>query len=123
MNKNESLEDTKKIMQSQTQKNDSDEPAEFVVTEELYQQTIDELCRIITESDTQLLKEFADCLFTKAELHDIVNRWLLVKELDKGTTQRAIAKKFRMSLCKITRGSKLLNDPQSGFRKVLDKLK
>ncbi|MCR4736045.1 MAG: trp operon repressor [Treponema sp.] len=97
--------------------------SEFVVSEELYQQTIDELCRIMTENDADLIKEFADCLFTKAELKDIVNRWLLVKELDKGTTQRAIAKKFRMSLCKITRGSKLLNDPESGFRKVLNKLK
>ena len=120
MNKNEQLDDTKKntsVSQSETS-----ESSEFVVSEELYQQTIDELCNIITQSDTQLLKEFADCLFTKAELHDIVNRWLLVKELDKGTTQRAIAKKFRMSLCKITRGSKLLNDPESGFRKVLNKL-
>ncbi|MCR4954364.1 MAG: trp operon repressor [Treponema sp.] len=122
MNKNKQLDDTK-LSQTEATHTDSSEVQEFVVTEELYQQTIDELCKIITESDTQLLKEFIDCLFTKAELHDIVNRWLLVKELDKGTTQRAIAKKFRMSLCKITRGSKLLNDPQSGFRKVLDKLK
>lgn len=99
------------------------EVPEFVVSEELYNQTIDELCKIMTENDVELVKEFAICLFTKAELKDIVNRWLLVKELEKGTTQRAIAKKFKMSLCKITRGSKLLNDPESGFRKVLNKLK
>ena len=117
MNKNSQIDNVEKIAPTEAA-----EAPEFVVTEELYEQTIDELCRIMTENDTQLVKEFADCLFTKAELHDIVKRWLLVKELDKGTTQRAIAKKFKMSLCKITRGSKLLNDPQSGFRKILNKL-
>jgi TrpR family trp operon transcriptional repressor len=47
----------------------------------------------------------------------------LVKEIDKGSTQREIAKKFRMSLCKITRGSKELSKSDSAFRKMLELLK
>lgn len=87
---------------------------------EIFEQTKDELCRIITSNDEQLVKDFCECLFTPAEIKDIVNRWLLVKEIDKGTTQRDIAKNFGMSLCKITRGSKELNKKDSAFRRVLD---
>ena len=63
------------------------------------------------------------CLFTPAECADFADRWILVKEIDKGTTQREIAKQFNMSLCKITRGSKELNKKDSAFRTVLDKYK
>jgi TrpR family trp operon transcriptional repressor len=91
--------------------------------EKLEEKAIKELCKIFTTSDEKLVNNFIKCLFTPAELKDIANRWLLVKEIDKGTTQREIAKMFGMSLCKITRGSKELNKPDSAFRKVLDKIK
>ena len=78
--------------------------------EKITQDTIKELCKIIATADENLVYDFIGCLFTPAEL----------KEIDKGTTQREIAKKFRMSLCKITRGSKELNKPDSAFRKILD---
>lgn len=74
-------------------------------------------------NDEAFLNEFFACLFTKPELKDIANRWLLVKEIDAGTTQREIAKKFGMSLCKITRGSRELSKPDSAFRKMLEMLK
>ena len=92
----------------------------FEVSEQLYNDTLKELCSIFTKEDENLVYDFLVCLFTPAERRDIVNRWLLVKEIDKGTTQRDIAKKFGMSLCKITRGSKELHKPDSAFRKVLD---
>ena len=50
----------------------------------------------------------------------MASRWLLVKEIDKGTTQREIAKAFSMSLCKITRGSRELQKSDSAFRKMLE---
>lgn len=78
---------------------------------------------IASVSDKDLLTDFFDCLFTPSELYDIGKRWLLVKEIDKGTTQREIAKEFKMSLCKITRGSKELKKEDSAFRKMLDKVK
>lgn len=94
------------------------------VDENLRDQGLHELYGIIAEmKDAQLLEELFGCLFTPSERKDIANRWLLVKEIDKGTTQRNIAKMFGMSLCKITRGSKELKKPDSAFRKILDRLK
>ena len=40
--------------------------------------------------------------------------------IDKGTTQREIARKFGMSLCKITRGSRELKKQNSAFRRFLE---
>ena len=83
-----------------------------------------ELCRLIAETDdARFIRDFFGCLFTPAERKDFANRWLLVKEIDKGTTQREIAKRFGMSLCKITRGSRELHKEESAFRRMLEKLK
>ncbi len=81
-----------------------------------------ELCEIFASIDNaQLLEDFFGCLLTPAERKDVAARWLLVKEINKGTSQREIAKKFHMSLCKITRGSKELKKPDSAFWKILHK--
>ena len=94
------------------------------ISEEEISATIKELCHLILKSgDEAFVFEFFNCLFTKPELKDIANRWLLVKEIDAGTTQREIANKFAMSLCKITRGSRELNKEDSAFRKMLELLK
>ena len=87
----------------------------------MQQQALDEILKLLSMTDDlDLIKDFFDCLFTPAELEDIAKRWLLVKEIDKGTTQREIAHMFNMSLCKITRGSKELKKEDSAFRKMLD---
>lgn len=103
--------------------NEASNEVTSTISEEMFEQAKNELCKIITTNDEQLVREFCECIFTPAEIKDLVNRWLLVKEIDKGTTQREIARKFGMSLCKITRGSKELSKPDSAFRKVLDTLK
>lgn len=59
-------------------------------------------------------------LFTPAELDDISLRWKLLKDLNNGMTQRKIAEKYSISLCKITRGSKLLKNKDSLVKKILD---
>ncbi len=80
-----------------------------------------EMCLLISNNnDTQFIYDFFECLFTPSELKDFATRWLLVREIDKGTTQREIAHKFGMSLCKITRGSRELKKPNSAFRRMLD---
>lgn len=91
-----------------------------IILDESVKETMREICHILTSSDEELAYDFLECLFTPAEQKDISNRWLLVKEIDKGTTQREIARKFGMSLCKITRGSKELSKPDSAFRKILN---
>lgn len=84
---------------------------------------IKEICHLICKADDeQFTYDFFRCLFTSPECKDFANRWLLVKEIENGTTQREIAKKFGMSLCKITRGSKELSKPDSAFRKALELL-
>ncbi|QTQ14341.1 transcriptional regulator [Treponema parvum] len=83
----------------------------------------DELCSLLAEcSEPQFIKDFLICLCTPAEIKDLTSRWLLVKEINKGATQREIAKKFGMSLCKITRGSRELRKPGSTFLKMIDLL-
>ena len=85
---------------------------------------IAEICGLLAKiDDPKLIYDFFGCLFTQAELKDFSNRWHLVKELDAGTTQREIARKYGMSLCNITRGSREMKKADSAFRKVLEILK
>lgn len=80
-----------------------------------------EMCNLLAKNnDANFIYDFFGCLFTPAEMSDFAKRWLLVREIDKGTTQREIAKKFHISLCKITRGSRELKKTGSAFRKLLD---
>ena len=86
----------------------------------LRQTPIEELIEIfasVSEKDEmgQLFQE----LFTEKECKDISLRWQLLKELFDGQTQRAIAKRHKISLCKITRGSKILKDETSIIKKIL----
>ena len=73
---------------------------------------IKEICMLLSKiQDENLIFDFFGCLFTKSELKDFSKRWSLVKELDEGTTQREIAKKynlkdFELSQNYITRGSR-----------------
>ena len=87
--------------------------------------TIDqELLKIISSiNDLDELNRFFNDIFTPAELDDISLRWKLLKDLHKGMTQRKIAEKYGISLCKITRGSKVLKDKASVVLKVLNQLK
>jgi len=78
---------------------------------------------ISATSDSATISEFFSCLMTPAELKDLAVRWLLVNEIDRGTTQREIAKKYRISLCKITRGSKELKKEGSAFKKFIEMAK
>lgn len=60
-----------------------------------------------------------DELFTESEKKDFALRWSLMEDLYKGMPQREIASKYKISLCKITRGSKILKEPNSFVKKVL----
>ena len=94
----------------------------IIMEEKLQQDGLEEICKLLASTDdADLIKKFFGCLFTPSELQDMEKRWLLVKEIDKGRTQREIARIFSMSLCKITRGSKELKKEGSAFRIMLDK--
>jgi len=53
---------------------------------------------------------FLGCILTPTELHDLVLRWELVEQLARGVSQRRIAADLGVSLCKITRGAKILKE-------------
>ena len=59
------------------------------------------------------LEMFLSELLTPTELHDLVLRWELLELLEQGVSQRKVAEALGISLCKITRGSKLLKRPCS----------
>lgn len=52
-------------------------------------------------------------LMTKSEMNGLVKRWQLMEKLIAGKTQRAIAAELGVSLCKITRGAKILKRKNS----------
>ncbi|MBP5511110.1 MAG: transcriptional regulator [Kiritimatiellae bacterium] len=54
------------------------------------------------------LRRFLEELFTPSELCDLALRWRLVERLAAGESQRKIAGELGISLCKITRGSRIL---------------
>jgi TrpR family trp operon transcriptional repressor len=70
--------------------------------------------------DERLIEELLVCMLTKRELEEVDGRWKLVKLLDQGMSQRKIAEKLKMSLCKITRGSKELKKENSAFKRVIE---
>ena len=57
--------------------------------------------------------KFLKELLTAGEMRDITLRWMLLERLAAGETQRRIAEDLKISLCKITRGSKILKQQDS----------
>jgi TrpR family transcriptional regulator, trp operon repressor len=73
------------------------------------------------KDDKEMISFFQE-IFTPKEISDLTLRWQLLRELYEGNTQRSIAEKHGISLCKITRGSKVLKRDYSTTRKILDLL-
>jgi TrpR family trp operon transcriptional repressor len=63
--------------------------------------------------DSGTMRKFFDEIFTKSEIQTFLLRWKLMKMLKAGMPQRKIASELKISLCKITRGAKILKDPKS----------
>ncbi len=83
----------------------------------------EELLEILLSLESkEELRQLLTDLLTPAERDDISLRWKLVKALYQGMPQRKIAEKYRISLCKITRGSKILKQENSIVLKLLERL-
>jgi TrpR family trp operon transcriptional repressor len=72
--------------------------------------------------DTGALEQLFKDLFTPAELDDLTLRWKLLKDLHQGIPQRKIAEKYGISLCKITRGSRVLKKKEGVVAGILKQL-
>ncbi len=94
---------------------------ENICSPDFVEENLKEICHLISlKNDEEFLYNFFDCLFTPNEMIDFAKRWQLVKDLDNGVTQREIAKRYNMSLCKITRGSKMLKSSENAFSILLE---
>lgn len=67
----------------------------------------------------KLMQDLLVDILTPKELAEVVMRWQLIKMLAAGVPQRAIAKKLGISIAKITRGSRALQNEKGGFNQVL----
>ncbi len=80
-------------------------------------ETVAEVLASIT-SPAEMIS-FLKELLTPGEIRDITLRWRLLELLAAGETQRKIAEELRISLCKITRGSKILKQKGAVTASVL----
>ena len=60
-------------------------------------------------------------LLTESEIETLSKRWCILNMLKNKSSQREIAKELKVSLCKVTRGAKILKDKNSVIAKYLIK--
>lgn len=78
---------------------------------------VEQMCAI---TDADEMNSFFDDMLTEKEIIDIADRYLLMVDLIKGKSQRDIAQDRKMSLCKITRGSKMLKKKDGYMHRYLN---
>lgn len=84
--------------------------------------TAAEVVKVFAEiEDTKEMKTLFNEIFTPTEIQDVALRWRLMTLLHRGVPQRQIASDLGISLCKITRGAKIIKNRRSATRRLLDK--
>jgi TrpR family transcriptional regulator, trp operon repressor len=82
---------------------------------------IEEIAYVLAfTKDKKIIEKFLISLLTENEVEEISSRWELVKLLNSGISQRKIADRLGLSLCKITRGSKELKKKSSAFKYMIN---
>lgn len=85
-------------------------------------ENLKEIAAIIKELKTSKeIYNFMLEILTESELVTLSKRWQILNMLASGSTQREIAKELKVSLCKVTRGAKILKDSKSVMNKILIK--
>ena len=57
-------------------------------------------------------------ILTDSEVETLSKRWQILKMLKEGKTQRDISSALKVSLCKVTRGAKILKNKNSVISKI-----
>ena len=84
--------------------------------------SIKEISKIISNIDSEKqVCNFLLEILTESEVETLSKRWRIVKLLMQGKTQREIAKELNVSLCNVTRGSRILKNQNSAVKKYLTK--
>ena len=83
-------------------------------------ENIKEISKLVKniDSETEVINFFKE-LLTESEIETLSKRWRILELLKQGYTQREIAKELKVSLCKVTRGAKVLKDKKSILAKYL----
>ena len=85
---------------------------------------IQEISKLVKNLHTEVeIESFFKELLTESEIETLSKRWRILNMLTQGCTQREIAKELQVSLCKVTRGAKILRDENSLLRTYLVKEK
>ncbi len=71
--------------------------------------------------DCNEMNRFFHEILTQSEIQNLALRWELMKKLKQGIPQRKIASDLKISLCKITRGSKIVKNRSSIANQYLAK--
>jgi len=71
-------------------------------------------------TDVDRMKQFFHEIFTDNERIDLSLRWRLMELLKTGMAQRRIAAELGISLCKITRGARIIKNRRSVTNQILD---
>lgn len=79
---------------------------------------IEEITNFILKLNSQEeAQAFLKEMLSETEMSALSKRWRILSMLAEGRTQRDIVKELKVSLCKVTRGSKLLKDKNSVITK------
>ena len=77
------------------------------------------LCAI--HDPAEMRRVLADIL-TPAEYRALLKRWTILRFLRAGVSQREIARRIGGSLCNVTRGARLMHNPDCASARLLDRL-
>ena len=80
------------------------------------EEIINIICSLTSKEE---IRAFLTEIFTQNELETLSKRWRIMKMLSRGLTQRQIANELNVSLCKVTRGSKILKNKNAITTKFL----
>lgn len=72
--------------------------------------TLKEISNSIAKLSDEEINAFLTEILTEKEISTLSNRWRILKMLNQNFSQRDIASKLNVSLCKITRGAKILKN-------------
>lgn len=82
--------------------------------------SIKEISQILKEmKSTKEVSDFLLEMLTNSEVETLSKRWRIIKMLKEGKSQREIAKELKVSLCKVTRGAKILKNKNTVITKIL----
>lgn len=84
-------------------------------------ENIKEIAKLLTKTSSREGYDFLSEILTPAEISTLSKRWRILKMLNEGFSQREIAKELQVSLCKVTRGAKILKDTNSICSKMIKK--